>query len=53
MKSKIKPPTDEEFNKALAKIMFGKRAEKMMKHAPWSFLLIKKMWKEGEKPWEN
>jgi len=40
---KLKPPTDEEFNRALAKRIY----------APWSFLLVKKMWKKGEEPWET
>ncbi len=40
--TKLKPPTDEEFNKALARRMFGKHADKMLKYAPWSFLLVKK-----------
>jgi hypothetical protein len=50
---KLKPPTDEEFNRALARRMFGKHADKMLKYAPWSFLLVKKMWKKGEEPWES
>jgi hypothetical protein len=36
-----------------AKWLFGKNAEKMMKYAPWSFVLLKLMWKKGEEPWEN
>lgn len=53
IKSGLKPPTEEEFNEVTAKWLFGKRAEKMMEHAPWSFVLMKLMWKKGEEPWEN
>ena len=49
----LKPPTDEEVNKATAKWLFGKHAEKMLKYGPWSFILLKIMWKKGEKPWED
>jgi hypothetical protein len=49
----LKPPSDEEFNQVTAKWLFGKNAEKMMKHAPWSFVLTKLMWKKGEAPWES
>jgi len=52
-KLRLKPPTDEEFNRALAKRMFGKHADKMLRYTPWSFLLIKKIWKKGEEPWES
>ena len=31
---------------AVAKLLFGKRAEKMMAAAPWSFLLVKYLVKE-------
>lgn len=51
--NKLKPPTDEEINKALAKRMFGKHADKMLQYAPWSLLLVKKMWKKGEESWES
>jgi len=51
VKRELKPPTDEEVNRELAKRMFGKSAEKMLKYAPWSFLLVKVMWKKGEEPW--
>ena len=47
----LKPPTDEEVNSVIAKRMFGKYADKMLKYAPWSFLLLKVMWKKGEEPW--
>ncbi len=47
----LKPPTDEEINRIIAKRIFGKYADKMLKYAPWSFLLLKVMWKKGEEPW--
>lgn len=53
IKKGLKPPTDEEFNQVMAKWLFGKYAEKMMKYAPWSFILLKLMWKKGEEPWAN
>jgi hypothetical protein len=53
IKSGLKPPTDDEMNRVTAKWLFGKNAEKMMKYAPWSFVLLKLMWKKGEEPWEN
>jgi hypothetical protein len=43
----------EEIKRVTAKWLFGKNAEKMMKYAPWSFVLLKLMWKKGEEPWEN
>jgi len=49
----LKPPTDEELNQAMAKWLFGKNADKMMKYAPWSFVLTKIMWQKGEEPWES
>jgi hypothetical protein len=49
----LKPPTDEEVNRVMAKRMFGKYADVMLKHAPWSFLLVKVMWKKGEEPWKT
>lgn len=51
VKEGLKPPTDEEIDRVTAKWLFGKNAEKMMKHAPWSFVLMKLMWKKGEEPW--
>jgi len=33
---------------AVAKLLFGKRAEKMMAAAPWSFLLVKYLTREGK-----
>ena len=53
VKRKLKPPSEEELNKVTARWLFGRKAEKMMKYAPWSFILIKLMWKKGEEPWEN
>ena len=53
IKAGLKPPTEEELNKTTAKWLFGARAEKMMKHAPWSFVLMKLVWKKGEEPWES
>ena len=53
IKSDLKPPTDEEFNQVTAKWLFGNYAQKMMKFAPWSFVLTKLMWKKGEAPWES
>jgi hypothetical protein len=49
----LDPPTEEELNQAIAKLLFGKNAEKMLEHAPWSFLLTKLMWVKGEEPWES
>jgi hypothetical protein len=53
IKRGLKPPTDEDMDRVTAKWLFGKNAEKMMKYAPWSFVLLKLMWKKGEEPWEN
>lgn len=53
VKQELKPPTEEEVNRVVAKRMFGKTAEKLLKYAPWSFLLVKIMWKKGEEPWEK
>ncbi len=49
----LQPPTDEDCDQVKARWLFGERAEKMMAHAPWSFALIKLMWKEGEEPWAD
>ena len=49
----LKPPSQEECNRAMAKWLFGERADRMMQYAPWSFALMKLMWKEGEEPWES
>lgn len=53
VRKRLNPPTDEELNRAIAKWLFGKNAEKMMRYAPWSFLLAKLMWKKGEEPWAS
>lgn|GEM_PF-772426 len=53
IKKELKPPTDEELTRVKAKWLFGRRAEKMMKYAPWSFVLMKLFWKKGEEPWES
>jgi hypothetical protein len=53
LKANLNPPTNEELNHITAKWLFGKNAEKMLKFAPWSFLLVKLMWKKGEEPWET
>jgi len=52
-KKKLKPPTEEEIASVQAKWLFGKHAEKMLAHAPWSFVLVKLLWKKGEGPWES
>jgi len=49
----LKPPTDEEMDEVTAKWLFGKHAGKMLRYAPWSFILLKILWKKGEGPWEN
>lgn len=53
IRDRLEPPTEEELNNALAKRMFGNNADKMLKYSPWSFLLTKIMWKEGEEPWTD
>ena len=52
-KQGLKPPTDEELDRVRAKWLFGKYADKMLRYAPWSFVLLKIMWKKGEEPWES
>lgn len=49
----LKPPTKEEIDRIMAKWLFGKNADKVMAHAPWSLVLLKLMWKKGEEPWEE
>ncbi len=49
----LRPPTKAEVDHAMAKWLFGENADKMMEHAPWSFVLLKVMWKKGEEPWEE
>lgn len=53
VKKRLDPPSKEELNLAIAKLLFGKNAEKMLEHAPWSFILTKLMWVRGEEPWEK
>lgn len=53
IKRGLKPPTKEECDRAMSRWLFGANAEKMMKYAPWSFVLVKLMWKKGEEPWER
>jgi hypothetical protein len=53
IKARLKPPTQDELDNVTAKWLFGENAERMMKYAPWSFVLIKLMWKKGEEPWES
>lgn len=53
IKSGLGPPTREELDRVTAKWLFGDYADKMMRHAPWSFVLTKLMWQKGEEPWEN
>ncbi len=53
IKENLEPPSEDELAEVTARWLFGSRAEKMMRYAPWSFLLTKLMWKEGEEPWEK
>jgi hypothetical protein len=53
VKERLDPPSEAELNQAIAKLLFGKNAEKMLEHAPWSFLLTKLMWVKGEEPWQS
>ncbi len=52
IKKTLNPPTDDEVGRAQAKWLFGKKADKMLKYAPWSFVLTKLMWRKGEEPWK-
>ncbi|NIM89417.1 MAG: hypothetical protein GTO17_00530 [Candidatus Aminicenantes bacterium] len=52
-KQGLKPPTDEEMNEVTGKWLFGKNANRMLQYAPWSFLLLKILWKKGEEPWKT
>lgn len=52
-KRDLRPPTDEDINRTTARWLFGRHAEKMISYAPWSFVLLKLLWKKGEEPWEN
>lgn len=55
MKKKLdlRPPTDEEYNRVVAKRLFGDYAEKILENFPWSILIVKRLWKNGEEPWER
>jgi hypothetical protein len=52
-KLELKPPTEEEYNRVVAKRFFGKYADKIIETLPWSLLVVKKMWKKSEEPWES
>ncbi len=49
----ITPPSDEEIARTTARWLFGRNADKMLSYAPWSFVLMKLLWKGGEEPWED
>ena len=51
IKAGLRPPSKEEIDVVTARWLFGFYAEKMMRHAPWSFVLTKLMWQKGEEPW--
>jgi hypothetical protein len=53
IKARLDPPSKDELDQVTAQWLFGKKAERMMRHAPWSFLLTKLMWQKGEEPWES
>jgi hypothetical protein len=53
VRARLSPPTDREFDEVAARWLFGKNGPKMLAHAPWSFLLLKLMWKKGEEPWAS
>jgi len=53
IRSGLNPPTNSEIDHAKAGWLFGRNADSIMAHAPWSFALIKLMWKKGEEPWEK
>ena len=53
VKERLNPPSKDELNLSIARLLFGKNAEKMLEHAPWSFILTKLMWVRGEEPWEK
>jgi hypothetical protein len=52
LKQRLNPPTEDELNHSIAQLLFGSNAERMLEHAPWSFLLTKVMWVEGNEPWK-
>lgn len=53
VKQGLQPPTKAEIDDVTARWLYGKQAGKMMKYAPWSFVLMKLMWKKGEEPWQR
>jgi len=53
VKAGLNPPTKEEIDDVTGRWLFGKNAARMMKYAPWSFVLMKLMWKKGEEPWRS
>lgn len=53
VKQGLQPPSKEEIDDVTARWLYGQNAEKMMKYAPWSFVLMKLMWKKGEEPWQS
>lgn len=53
IKAGLKPPSKEELDQVTARWLFGQQADKMMRYAPWSFVLTKLMWQKGEEPWES
>ena len=40
VKQGLQPPNKEEINEVTARWLYGKNAGKMMKYAPWSFVLM-------------
>jgi len=53
IKRGLNPPSKQEIDKATARWLFGKNADKMLRYSPWSLILMKLMWKKGEEPWES
>ena len=53
VKQGLQPPTQKEIDDVTARWLFGRHAQKIMKYAPWSFVLMKLMWKKGEEPWQS
>jgi len=51
--ARLNPPSEKELNEIIAKWLFGENADKMLEHAPWSFILVKLMWVKGEEPWRS
>ena len=51
VRGRLKPPSDDEYNLVTARWLFGTKAEKMLRYAPFSFVLTKLMWRKGEEPW--